>query len=119
MLASSPTTTSPMITAVGATNALGEIRGALPLYSIIMRHPPYICITIFDVTREINNGRRTCPHPNPLQRTRHRINLTKKRSENEFLSVCATRDLWIEFGRPGIGAKSRIHFGGAYETCSS
>src|ERR1043165_1516446 len=59
MLASSPTMTSPMITAVGATKALGEIRGALPLYSIIMRHPPCICITIFDVSREINNGSRT------------------------------------------------------------
>jgi hypothetical protein len=37
MLASSPMVTSPMITAVGATNALGEIFGFLPLYSIIMR----------------------------------------------------------------------------------
>ena len=36
MLASSPTVTSPINTAVGAIKAVGEMFGLLPLYSIII-----------------------------------------------------------------------------------
>jgi len=40
MLASSPTVTSPIKTAVGAINAVGETLGRLPLYSMSMKSDP-------------------------------------------------------------------------------
>src|SRR6266850_1202500 len=58
MLASSPTVTSPIKTAVGAIKALGEMFGLLPLYSMIIQYRPplNLCVTIFDGAREINIG---------------------------------------------------------------
>ena len=56
-LASSPMVTSPMMTAVGAMNAVGEMFGRLPLYSMIIRRLPPECeVTIGDETGEIKVG---------------------------------------------------------------
>jgi hypothetical protein len=54
MLASSPTVTSPIKTAVGAIKALGEMFGLFPLYSMIIQNRPplNVCMTIFDGRRE-------------------------------------------------------------------
>jgi hypothetical protein len=59
MLASSPTVTSPIITAVGAMKAVGEILGRLPLYSMIIPTlaSDQCCVTIFDGHGEIKVGR--------------------------------------------------------------
>jgi hypothetical protein len=63
MLASSPTVTSPMITAVGAIKALGEILGLLPLYSMIIAVlPPVISLTILDGSQEIKIGNGVIEH---------------------------------------------------------
>jgi hypothetical protein len=58
MLASSPTLTSPISTAVGATKALGDTAGFLPLYSMIIQmfsSAEYFA-TIFDEQGEIKVG---------------------------------------------------------------
>jgi hypothetical protein len=59
MLASSPTLTSPMSTALGAMKALGDTAGFLPLYSMIIQmvSSAQYFATIFDEQVEIKVGR--------------------------------------------------------------